>query len=44
MIVYFVMSCWAAGTYIASGLVVPMLLIGNILKSSNDVNGLSNLS
>lgn len=30
LLVYFVMACWAAGTSIASGVVVPMLLIGGI--------------
>lgn len=30
LVVYFVMACWAAGTSIASGVVVPMLLIGGI--------------
>ena len=28
MVFYFVMACWAAGTYISSGMVVPMILIG----------------
>lgn len=28
LIFYYWISCWAAGTYISSGLVVPMLLIG----------------
>ena len=28
LVIYFVMACWSAGTYISSGLVVPMLLIG----------------
>lgn len=30
LIVYFIMACWSAGTYISSGLVVPMLLIGGL--------------
>ena len=30
LFVYFFMACWSAGTYISSGLVVPMLLIGGI--------------
>jgi chloride channel 7 len=30
LVIYFVMACWAAGTSIASGVVVPMLLIGGI--------------
>ena len=30
LVVYFVMACWSAGTSIASGVVVPMLLIGGI--------------
>lgn len=25
---YFILACWAAGTYISSGLVIPILLIG----------------
>ena len=25
---YFVLACWASGTHISAGLVVPMLLIG----------------
>ena len=29
LVIYFVMSCWSAGTYISCGIVVPMLLIGN---------------
>ena len=28
LLFYYWMACWAAGTYISSGLVVPMLLIG----------------
>lgn len=28
LICYYWLACWAAGTYISSGLVVPMLLIG----------------
>ena len=30
LVIYFVMACWSAGTYISSGLVVPMLLIGGL--------------
>ena len=30
LIIYFFMACWSAGTYISSGLVVPMLLIGGL--------------
>ncbi len=30
LVIYFLMACWAAGTYISSGLVVPMLLIGGL--------------
>ena len=30
LVVYFFMACWSAGTYISSGLVVPMLLIGGL--------------
>ena len=30
LVIYFFMACWSAGTYIASGLVVPMLLIGGL--------------
>ena len=30
LIIYFLMACWSAGTYISSGLVVPMLLIGGL--------------
>ncbi|XP_065836634.1 chloride channel protein C-like [Oscarella lobularis] len=28
LIIYFILSCWTAGTFISSGLVVPMLFIG----------------
>ena len=28
LVIYFVMSCWSAGTYLSCGIVVPMLLIG----------------
>ena len=28
LLFYYWLACWAAGTYISSGLVVPMLLIG----------------
>ena len=31
LIIYFFASCWSAGTYISCGIVVPMLLIGEIL-------------
>ncbi len=30
LVIYFFMACWSAGTYISSGLVVPMLLIGGL--------------
>ncbi|XP_067937986.1 chloride channel protein C-like [Watersipora subatra] len=30
LVVYFICACWSAGTAIASGLVVPMLLIGGL--------------
>jgi len=30
LVIYFVMSCWSAGTYISCGIVVPMLLIGGL--------------
>jgi chloride channel 7 len=30
LVIYFFMGCWAAGTSIACGLVVPMLLIGGL--------------
>ena len=30
LVFYFAVACWAAGTHISSGLVVPMLLIGGL--------------
>ena len=30
LVIHFFMACWSAGTYISSGLVVPMLLIGGL--------------
>ena len=30
LVIYFFMACWSSGTYISSGLVVPMLLIGGL--------------
>lgn len=30
LVLYWSLSCWSAGTFISSGLVVPMLLIGGL--------------
>ena len=30
LVIYFFLSCYAAGTYISCGIVVPMLLIGGL--------------
>ena len=30
LVVYFFLACWAAGTFVSSGLVVPMLFIGGL--------------
>ncbi|EDV27121.1 uncharacterized protein TRIADDRAFT_54756 [Trichoplax adhaerens] len=30
LVIYFLLSCWSSGTSVASGLVVPMLLIGSL--------------
>jgi hypothetical protein len=32
LVIHFLMACWAAGTYMSCGIVVPMLLIGQYKK------------
>ncbi len=34
LVIHFLMACWAAGTYMSCGIVVPMLLIGQYKISS----------
>ncbi len=34
LVIHFLMACWAAGTYMSCGIVVPMLLIGQYKTSS----------
>ena len=41
LVIYFVMSCWSAGTYLSCGIVVPMLLIGNTFNIYKRIESLS---
>ena len=41
LVIYYIMACWAAGTYISSGLVVPMLLIGGLYGRMLGENAIS---